>query len=321
MAPGSYGISGREQNALQDSSWSHGNHGVGPCLAFDPLFPRCAGFLCPNCVMCPACVFLWLFCAFCRFLGACPWSPHTEDASGEQWSAELPSQPPALPSAAQGGHGGDRAQQVRLLLLCLRGAVVGQGRERPGMGRAGMPSLCCQLPAVCLAVAVPWWHRVDVTPLFPHCRTCSSQDDTTSELQRGASLHEEQRADRAFRGQGALARYLCVPLPWGEPSVPGLDTGAFCGARIPFCCMEFMGCRDECLSMLLFVPVERVLVGDGFTFPAGSLPLPPSPTDPSYSRGNDSGAGLEDVELYQGALYCLYSFGPISLLQGVKKQF
>lgn len=133
-------------------------------------------------------------------------------------------------------------------LLWLREAVVGQGRGRPGVGRAVMPNLCCQLPPALLAVAVPWWHSVAVIPSSPHCRACSAQDDTSSELQRGASPDGgEQRADHAFQGQGALARYPCVPLAWGEPElfVPGLDTGAFRGVRIPFCCMEFTGCRDE----------------------------------------------------------------------------
>nr|XP_041572161.1 cyclic nucleotide-gated olfactory channel [Taeniopygia guttata] len=44
-------------------------------------------------------------------------------------------------------------------------------------------------------------------------RTCSTQDGTSSELQRGASLHGgEQGADHAFQGQGALARIARLVL-------------------------------------------------------------------------------------------------------------
>lgn len=43
-------------------------------------------------------------------------------------------------------------------------------------------------------------------------------------------------------------------------------------------------------------------LGSEAPFPAGSFPLPQSPTDSSYSCGNDSRAGVQPVELHQGDL-------------------
>uniref|UniRef100_A0A8C3NYI0 Cyclic nucleotide gated channel subunit alpha 2 n=1 Tax=Cyanoderma ruficeps TaxID=181631 RepID=A0A8C3NYI0_9PASS len=54
-------------------------------------------------------------------------------------------------------------------------------------------------------------------------RTCSRQGESSSELQRGASLDgEEQRDDHAFRGQGALARIARLVLvlrDWASKSL------------------------------------------------------------------------------------------------------
>lgn len=60
-------------------------------------------------------------------------------------------------------------------------------------------------------------------------------------------------------------------------------------------------------------------LGSEAPFPAGSLPLPQSPTDSSYSCGNDSRTWVELVELCRGGLYGLYIFGPTSSLKGGKK--
>lgn len=95
---------------------------------------------------------------------------------------------------------------------------------------------------------VPRWHGVAVTPPFPHCRTCSTQDDTSSELRRGAPPDGgEQLAASAFQGRRALARYLCVLPARGErePFVPDFDTGDLCGVGIPSFCTAFKGCRDQ----------------------------------------------------------------------------
>ena len=162
-----------------------------------------------------------------------------------------------------------------------------------------------------------------VTPPFPHCRTCSTQDDTSSELQRGAPPDGgEQPAASAFRGRQALARYLSVMLARGkpEPFVPGFDTGDLHGVRILSCCMASKGCRDQCLWMLLCVPMAAG--GDGsITSGApgglgGSSPLQAASHCPSHPHIPYVPVGMAvglRKELWDS---CLHILGPTPSLQG-----
>lgn len=174
------------------------------------------------------------------------------------------------------------------------------------------------------------------TSPFPHCRTCSTQDDTSSELRRGDPPDGgEQLAAPTFQGRGALARYLCVLLSLGEPEpfVPGFDTGDGCGVTVPSCCMACKGCRDQHLRMLLCVcwcPWEGMWEGmapsplgpwegSGLLSLAGSLPLPQPPTHSSCPCGNGSGTGEGAVGLCQDGISCSCILGSTPSLRGREK--
>lgn len=132
---------------------------------------------------------------------------------------------------------------------------MGQGRGGTAQSDLAWAGLRCQTSAARFLQFI-WLYAgatmaqcgCDPPPTFPHCRTCSTQDDTSSELQRGAPPDRgEELPASAFQGRGALARYLCVPPARGEPVpfVPGFDTGDVRGVRIPSCCVAFRGCRDR----------------------------------------------------------------------------
>lgn len=165
------------------------------------------------------------------------------------------------------------------------------------MGRAGMSNLCCQLPAVCLAVAVPWWHSVDVIPFFPTAGPAqarmtpaqSCREEPACMRSRGLTVLSEAR--EPWPGSCVChchgVSLLCLALTLGPSVGPGSPSAVW-------------NSWDAGMSVCECCPLCPSDHGEGFgrgwlhphwaPFPAGSLPLPPSPTDSSYSRGNDSGA-------------------------------
>ncbi|XP_064569161.1 cyclic nucleotide-gated olfactory channel isoform X2 [Zonotrichia leucophrys gambelii] len=107
-------------------------------------------------------------------------------------------------------------------------APCSASRQRGSRGRVSAPGpLSLRMPARSNGVhSSPANHQpqggTEGTGLSTS-RTCSTQDGTSSELQRGASLPGgEQRADRAFQGQGALARIVRLVLvlrDWANKSL------------------------------------------------------------------------------------------------------
>lgn len=160
---------------------------------------------------------------------------------------------------------------------------------RPGVGRAAMPNSCL-LPPVHLAVSgtTVAWCGCDTLP-FPHCRTHSTQDDTSSELPRGApSDGGEQPAASAFQGRQALARYcvchqpgvslslLCLALTLGTCVGSGSSPAA--GTNACECCSACPGAHGEGCRRAWLHHLWGPRKAWELLSLTGSLTLPQSPT-------------------------------------------